>query len=175
MYIVDVNSDNKVERYNNLIKRVPSIVLFYADWCGHCNNFKPEWKKFERLARQQHKDNDFMLARVNHSYINEIDGYSSVDGYPTIYHLVNGKHNKNFSNNRDVNGLIEFLMEVHPGINLMNGGKRSKKNKRTKRRRKNKRSRTVKKGDKSKKIKNKGKSEKKESLIHRLLRYEIMF
>ena len=24
-----------------------ALVFFYADWCGHCQRFKPEWNKFK--------------------------------------------------------------------------------------------------------------------------------
>lgn len=27
-----------------------TIKLFYADWCGHCVRFKPEWEKFKKLV-----------------------------------------------------------------------------------------------------------------------------
>lgn len=134
MHIIDVNSDNGVQEYNRLVKKVPCMVLFHADWCGHCQNFKPEWKKFESLARQNHIKDDFMIARVNDSYISKVDGHSEVDGYPTVYHLINGKHNKSFSNSRDLNGLIEFLSEAQPNMRLMKGGSKKTPNRRYKKR-----------------------------------------
>ena len=127
MYIINVRNDNDLNRYNNLVKKVPSIVMFYADWCGHCENFKPHWNKFERLARKQHKKNDFMIARINEPFVNKVEGHSNVLGFPTIYHLMNGQHNADYQKQRDVNGLIEFLSEVHPGIQIQNGGKRKTK------------------------------------------------
>lgn len=27
-------------------------TLFYANWCGHCTNFKPEWAKFKQKVSQ---------------------------------------------------------------------------------------------------------------------------
>tara|TARA_B100000927_G_C16172973_1_gene352189 strand:+ start:53 stop:541 length:489 start_codon:yes stop_codon:yes gene_type:complete len=127
MYIINVRNDNDLDRYNNLVKKVPSIVMFYADWCGHCNNFKPHWNKFERLARKQHKNNDFMIARINEPFVNKVEGHSNVSGFPTIYHLMNGEHNADYEKQRDVDGLIEFLAEVHPAIQIQNGGKRKRK------------------------------------------------
>ena len=129
MHIIDVRSDETLQKYNDLVKKVPSVVLFYADWCGHCKNFKPEWEKFEKLAQKQHQGNDFMIARVSEPFVNKVDGHSSVRGYPTIYHLINGEHNEDYMKQRDVAGLIEFLSEVHPGIQIQNGGKRKPKRK----------------------------------------------
>ena len=184
MLIVNVNCENKLQKYNRLIKKVPSIVLFYADWCGHCNTFKPEWDKFERLAKQQHQANDFMIARVNDKFINQIEGHSKVDGYPTVYHLINGKHNKSFSNTRDLKGLLEFLSDVHPGMRSLNGGAKRTLKKRKNKTQKNKtqnnkkggasKSRTVK-SRKNKKGGKKNKKQRKETVIQRLLRYEFLF
>jgi thiol-disulfide isomerase/thioredoxin len=38
----------------NLIKLSEnSIVLFYADWCGHCKNFKDTWKRIEKAFKNR--------------------------------------------------------------------------------------------------------------------------
>ena len=29
----------------------PTVVLIHAIWCGHCQNFKPEWKQFVQKAK----------------------------------------------------------------------------------------------------------------------------
>ena len=147
MYIINVRNENDLSRYNNLVKKVPSIVMFYADWCGHCNNFKPHWKDFERLAKKQHKENDFMIARINEPFVNRVEGHSNVSGFPTIYHLMNGQHNADYEKQRDVDGLIEFLSEVHPGIRIQNGGKRKRKYKTKKNRKIEKRTRKHKKSN----------------------------
>ncbi len=129
MYIINVTDNNNLSRYNDLVKKVPSIVLFYADWCGHCKSLKPHWNDLEKLVRKQHKENDFMIARINEPFVNKVEGYSSVSGFPTIYHLMNGEHNADYDKQRDIEGLIEFLSEVYPGIQIQNGGKRKRKHK----------------------------------------------
>jgi thiol-disulfide isomerase/thioredoxin len=30
-----------------------TITLYYANWCGHCRNFKPEWEKIKREMREK--------------------------------------------------------------------------------------------------------------------------
>ena len=37
----------------NITKK--EVTLYYADWCGHCKTFKPEWFGFKG-AYQQLKD-----------------------------------------------------------------------------------------------------------------------
>ena len=34
-----------------------SVTLYYADWCGHCNDFKPEWKKLNENISNLKKKN----------------------------------------------------------------------------------------------------------------------
>ena len=127
MHIINVTDNNQLRKYNDLVKKVPCIVLFYADWCDHCRNLKPDWINFEKLAREQHKEDDFMIASVNDKFVNKVKGYSSVLGFPTIYHLINGNREAYYEKQRDIDGLIEFLSEVHPGIRIQKGGKRKRK------------------------------------------------
>jgi thiol-disulfide isomerase/thioredoxin len=42
---VDVNSIDKISKFESLIG--PVFVLIYADWCGHCQKYKPMWKELE--------------------------------------------------------------------------------------------------------------------------------
>ena len=43
---VDVNSIDKVSKFESLIGK-PLFVFVYAEWCGHCQNYKPMWKELE--------------------------------------------------------------------------------------------------------------------------------
>ena len=42
---VDVDSVKKVKQFESLIG--PVLVFVYADWCGHCQRYKPMWKELE--------------------------------------------------------------------------------------------------------------------------------
>ena len=68
------------------------LVLFYADWCGHCKKVKPEWEKAEKKAKgnmikidcsgKEGKSADLM-AKYN------VEGFPTIivfqDGEPTEY------------------------------------------------------------------------------------------
>jgi thiol-disulfide isomerase/thioredoxin len=147
MPILHVRSNSSCDKYNRLLKKIPCITLFYADWCGHCQQFKPEWSKFEKLIRDSNISNEILIASVGEKQRNNIDGDSDVLGYPTIFYLMDGKKQKEYSGPRTSEGLLDFLESVKPELRekikdkpslklLQMGGKRktikSKKNKKRK-------------------------------------------
>jgi thiol-disulfide isomerase/thioredoxin len=69
-------------------------TLYYADWCTHCVNFKPEWEKLKQKIKQSNgKYNDISLTIAeyeskqipNNTKINGKD----IQGFPTIKVSVN--------------------------------------------------------------------------------------
>ena len=59
--IMDVNNSN-VNSFNNKIKTMPAVVCFHADWCGHCQQLKPEW---DSMVKNLNKNNlGGLLARI---------------------------------------------------------------------------------------------------------------
>ena len=68
-----------------------SLVLFYADWCGHCKKLKPTWKECAEKA----KENGLTMVQINvgegTDKDKEISEKYSIDGYPTIILFKNGK------------------------------------------------------------------------------------
>jgi hypothetical protein len=62
---------------------VVTLLLIYADWCGHCGTFKKDiWKKLEAT-----KGRKLPMAQINESVLQhlkaEIPGLK-IDGYPTV-------------------------------------------------------------------------------------------
>ena len=89
---------------NNSDGQKGKIILFFADWCGHCQQFKPIW---EKLKRKMGKDVTFV--QVNDENVFEINIYG-VQGYPTIIAENGGKMFK-FNNNRTEDVLVDFINE----------------------------------------------------------------
>ena len=72
------DADKLVEHIKN---NVVTLLLIYADWCGHCGTFKEEiWKKLATL-----KGRKVPIAQVNESVFSKIPSLSGIkiDGYPT--------------------------------------------------------------------------------------------
>jgi thiol-disulfide isomerase/thioredoxin len=101
---IDVRSMGDI---SGMLKRIMAgpitIVLVYADWCGHCHKFMPEFDAAANSTKasvQTIKVNDSMLQKTNDA-INNIQGNNNrpntntldVDGFPTVI-AVNNKGEK---------------------------------------------------------------------------------
>ena len=86
---VDVRSTKDVGSLDKMIKIGPiTLVLIYADWCGHCTRFKEDvWSK---LNERPHRAN---LASIHHDQLDKtILKDAKIRGYPSV--LVVGKDGK---------------------------------------------------------------------------------
>ena len=90
------------------VKSGTKLVLFYADWCGHCKKIKPEW---EETAKKVNKD-EVKMIKVNcgegTKKDEEIMKKYSIDGYPTIIKFVEGKPQL-YQGERDGKSFLEAL------------------------------------------------------------------
>ena len=86
---VDVRSTKDVRSLEQIIRGGPiTIVLIYADWCGHCTRFKENvWSK---LLQKSHNAS---LASIHHDQLEKtILKDAKIKGYPSV--LVVGKDGK---------------------------------------------------------------------------------
>lgn len=83
----DITSDDLEDH----VKSGTKLVLFYADWCGHCKKIKPLW---EETANEVNEP-ELKMIKINcgegTSADQKIMKKYSIDGYPTIIKFVNGK------------------------------------------------------------------------------------
>ena len=73
------------------VKSGTKLVLFYADWCGHCKKIKPVWEETSNEVNEE----ELKMIKVNCGEGTPADQKImkkySIDGYPTIIKFVNGK------------------------------------------------------------------------------------
>lgn len=160
--IMDVNDAN-INSFNNKVKTMPSVVCFHADWCGHCQQLKPEW---DTMVKNLNKNNlEGLIARIEEKKLDKADCDKDIKGYPTIRVFKNGTKSKDYSGKREAKDLEEFIkntLSKTPKTNEQSGGKKKRKRKKKrksrktkktkrkrKRRKKNKKNKTRKKKNKS--------------------------
>jgi thiol-disulfide isomerase/thioredoxin len=83
--------DIPANEVDNKVKSGTKLVLFYADWCGHCKKVKPIWDEAATTINKS----EVKMIRVNcgegSNHDKEIMKKYSIEGYPTIIKFINGK------------------------------------------------------------------------------------
>jgi len=81
----------------------PTIRLFFAEWCGHCNDFKPIWFELKKIY-----ENKINFEEVDCSHNNPELEY--VEGFPTIsIYDKNNNYIENYENDRSKYAFKQFL------------------------------------------------------------------
>lgn len=86
------------------------ILFMYADWCGHCQQFKPEWEAFEGWC----KNNGVTCKAINGG--DESNGpliqKYGIEGFPTVLKCdKNGNKISEYLGARNQAGLIAYISE----------------------------------------------------------------
>lgn len=78
---IDIQSENQMEELSKRIKTGPlTLVLVYADWCGHCQRFKPMMEKLENMPGRT-----IQTARIRDDvFPSSPISSAKIEGYPTL-------------------------------------------------------------------------------------------
>ncbi len=106
MYIKVLSKDSANNLSNNFNKG-DWIVLYYAEWCGHCKTMKPEWDKF---ISQMKPNKHLNIADVNSNFMNDLQHKPVVDGFPTINMYNNGNVIAKFDDERVSDKMRSFAL-----------------------------------------------------------------
>jgi protein disulfide-isomerase len=84
------------------------LTLYHADWCGHCQKFKPIWFEVKEKFKNNKK---FKFDEVEETQMNgklpKINN-KEIRGFPTIK-VVNGNTEAEYGGNRDLETFISFI------------------------------------------------------------------
>ena len=110
---VDVRSEDMLGELSKRITEGPlTLVLVYADWCGHCTSFKPMMEKLEQCPGRT-----IQTARIREDMLPKSTLSSAkIEGYPTLL-LVN--KNGTASNFKTDSGEITNAVPDHTNMTKM--------------------------------------------------------
>jgi protein disulfide-isomerase-like protein len=83
----------------------PSLIFFYAPWCGHCKNAMPQYQEVMKAA----KDKAFKIDCESHK---DIARKYNITGFPTIRYYPRGLKNGNpreYEGDRTSEDILKFI------------------------------------------------------------------
>jgi thiol-disulfide isomerase/thioredoxin len=107
-FIGDTNIASKL----NPAKGECVVALFYADWCPHCQHFKPHYQRaMSDLNGKPGKDGKKMrLEMVDCDANKDISRQYDVSGYPTVKILKDDGTQVEYGGERTYEGLRKYLV-----------------------------------------------------------------
>ena len=125
---MDVKTVGQIDKLvDNIKNNVLTLLLIYADWCGHCKTFKNDiWNKLANI-----KGRKISMAQVNEnvlSHLKERIPDLNVDGFPTVTLAGNDmKTSPPIKNTRDL-GSMQTLVTADPNQVMAANGMSSGEN-----------------------------------------------
>jgi len=86
----------------------PTLMLFHADWCGHCQSFMPTFDKFSENVNKSKVN----IVKFNADTDKKYTGGFNVEGYPTVMlHVPKLKRFIDYNGDRTMGDLVKFVNE----------------------------------------------------------------
>ena len=102
------NSDDDPKKVFSSTK--PTMVLFYAPWCGHCKSMKPD---YEQLRLRYRNNPNRRVVMINCDDHKDFASKAGIDGFPTLRYYTNPKDNKyvDYEGPRTAEAIETFMNE----------------------------------------------------------------
>jgi len=108
-YMRQSNQENFVD--DNLVpsdSNSKTFVMFYADWCPHCVNAKPHFKKLKQSSQKKF-GGKCKVVMVDAEENSKLAEKYNVAGYPTFKLIDNKGNTTDYESSAEYNDFVEFL------------------------------------------------------------------
>ena len=106
------NSGSAVYIKKQLTKNNPGMLLIYADWCGHCQRFKPVFNEIHTKI-----GNNFSCVSINDVELERNPDLSKAlafRGFPTIkFFDQNGKITQDYTGDRESSEILGHICKFY--------------------------------------------------------------
>jgi len=87
------------------------LVLFFAEWCGHCKKLMPHFNKL-----MQNYNGNVRIVKIDSDENPQLINSHNVRGFPTIRYFPEGMDKinnfKEYNGERDYSGLLNYLSNM---------------------------------------------------------------
>jgi thiol:disulfide interchange protein len=90
------------------------MYFFRANWCGHCQRFKPTWDKFVDTctSSEEHQNTEIVELDVDQPETKPLLEKYNVTGFPTIIMVNHNTQQKRvFQDERTEEALLKFMKQ----------------------------------------------------------------
>lgn len=110
---VDITNTDQFNELDERLSKGPlTLVLVYADWCGHCQRFKPVMDQLESTPGRT-----IQTARIRDDVFAKSSlGNTKIEGYPSLLLIKNNKEPVSFQKE---NGEVTNVLPVHNDTQTM--------------------------------------------------------
>ena len=107
--IMTVTSSN-VDQANQSLMQGEAMVEYYHPNCGHCQTLKPEWERmcFEIKKNYKGKATIAAVDCSDQEMLNRLQIEKSFQGFPTIFHMKDGRSIDEYQGDRTKDALLQF-------------------------------------------------------------------
>lgn len=96
----------------NLDVNKPTVINFWADWCGYSNRFLPAWESFKEYAKTHYPKLQVLDLNVQKdTELRSIASSAGVSGFPTVVFFCDGKIDYMVAGNKNKEDLCKFVEE----------------------------------------------------------------
>ena len=109
-HIGELKGSIQLEAFNNHNEK-PVLVMYYANWCGHCKRAKPEFQKL----KDEYKGNvELIMIDCELDENKKLVESAKIEGFPTIRYYPSGMNEayKEYTGERTYSNFVEYLGNV---------------------------------------------------------------
>ncbi|XP_077966473.1 uncharacterized protein LOC120341795 [Styela clava] len=107
--VVHLHNENEVNKL--LKKKKPTLIMFYAPWCGFCKRFKPAYSE---AATDMKNKVIFAGVDADSPEASSLRQTYNVTGFPKTIYFENGKQKFDYSGGHQKSDIVEWLADPQP-------------------------------------------------------------
>jgi len=106
---VNFNRPKLLQGFQNSAPAMNTFTMYYADWCGHCQQAKPAFTEFAAAGKIKVGETDCVIRMVSPEKEPEKAKGKTIKGFPTfLLETTDGKVVE-YTGERNVDGYTAFL------------------------------------------------------------------